>query len=70
MTDKETQPRPEPTEQNPADAEIIERRSLTDAAIVAMPVVVLAQPVVGALAEKYIGQKPKGDPPPQEPKKD
>lgn len=64
----------EPTEHNEqstADAEIIERRSLTEVAIVATPVVLLAQPVVGALADKYIGQKPSDPPPaPQETTKD
>ncbi len=67
---------PEVTEDKTAEtpehetAELIERRSLTDAALVATPLAILAQPIVGALANKYIGEKPKDDPPPQEPKKD
>jgi len=65
MADKEPQPKPEHGEL------IIERRSLTDAAIVATPVAVALQPVIGALADKYIGKSEPSAPPPQEtPKKD
>jgi hypothetical protein len=54
------------------ETEVIERRSRTDAALVATPLAILAQPIVGAWAKQHIGQgeKPTSDPPPQEPKKD
>ena len=62
MTDKEPQPKPE------HDELIIERRSASEVALVATPVAIALQPVIGAFADKYIGKSElPSDPPPQEP---
>jgi hypothetical protein len=64
MTDKETRPQPQPKPE-------IERRSVSEVALAATPVAIALQPIIGAVADKYIGQKPKDvPPPPQEPPKD
>jgi hypothetical protein len=64
MTDTEPQPKPEPTERSEP---IIERRSASEVALVATPVAIVVQPVIGALANKLIGSEQPSDPPPQEP---
>jgi hypothetical protein len=48
-------------------AEQTEYRSMTAAAIVATPFVLAAQPIIGAWAEQHFSDRPKNDPPPQEP---
>jgi hypothetical protein len=53
-------------------AEIIERRSLTEAALVATPLAILAQPIVGAWANQHFSEKQEEPPPPpqEQPPKD
>ena len=64
MTDNDTQPKPE------HDELIIERRSVSEVALVATPVAIALQPVIRALADRYIGKDEQAsDPPPQEPPK-
>lgn len=63
MTDNqpEPEPQPEPTEL------FIERRTASEVALVATPFAIVLQPIVGALADKYIGPGEQSDSPPQEP---
>jgi hypothetical protein len=65
MTEKRPRPTPEHTE--PTETTEI-RRSASEVALVATPIAIAAQPVIAALAGKYIG-KSESDPPPQEPPK-